>query len=310
MLTNSKSLVILTLFSVLWLENKAHHCGCPHKKTHKRCKEETTSTATSTSMSTPELTPIPTPTSTTATATQIKVNSKCNTGTEPSCECGIESDTSLYYPVPKSGNCNDVFKRLSTTKHLSDYHFREENCSLVQRTVCGVYTTCDDYFEDRLGTPPPTPYEFISAQNASEPFCLCGYGGGGDHYPIPKSGNCTELEIKYNFLGAGYGCYKAQTLCRDNCYCNSYYVDPTKCDPKTCNNATKPFCKCGIEDSDNNYPVPKSGNCMDYLSNNSTTPIYYYRFGAGCYKLRTVCECTKLHESQAAQCLCDDESAD
>ena len=31
MLTNSKSLVIFTLFVVLWLENKAHRCGSRHE---------------------------------------------------------------------------------------------------------------------------------------------------------------------------------------------------------------------------------------------------------------------------------------
>ena len=146
--TYSKSLVIFTLFVVLWLENKAHYSGFPHhKKTQKKFGEGKTSISTSK----------PTPT----TATIIKINHKykCNTSTVPSCQCGY------YYPVPKSGNCKDVFKRLSTIP--TDYHFREENCSLVQRPVCSVISSCEDHRTSyqQLEPLPPTPYEFLIGQN-------------------------------------------------------------------------------------------------------------------------------------------------
>ena len=215
--TYSKSLVIFTLFTVLWLENKAHRCSFPHEKTQKKFGKEKTSSKKSTAAlkSTP--------------AKGIKVNSKCNTGTVPSCKCGISTafDGTYYYPVPKSGNCNDVFKRLSTTKHLSDYHFREEKCHKVQRAVCRIDATCEDenFIPDNHIASYPTPDEFVLGQNVSKPFCKCGDDGG--HYPMPKSGNCTDLETKTT-TGASdnwrydFGCYKAQTLCWDTCYCNEF----------------------------------------------------------------------------------------
>ena len=286
MTTYSKLLVIFTLFAVFWLENKAHHC--PYEKTHNKFEKGKTSTTT----------PAPTP------AKPNKVNFKCNTGTVPSCKCGIstaEFDDSLYYSVPKSGNCKDVFnKHLSKTS--SDYHFREENCHKVQRTVCRV----DSYFEDnyivdgwerweRLGTTPPTPDEFLIGQNTSKPFCEC----GTDHHPMPKSGNCTDLDTAYD--GMGLSCSKAITLCRDTCYCNNQYVDPTKCDPQTCNNATKHFCMCGIDGSGNYYPMPKSGDCADVYKYFNTTLTYYYAFG---FIARKVCKCTTL---SVTHCECKDE---
>ena len=290
--TYSKSLVIFTLFAVLWLENKAHHCGSPHEKTHKECNKKTTSAAT-----------------------PIKVNQKCNTTTLlSSCQCGPDYDF-LYYPVPKSGNCNDVFKRLSTTP--TDYHFREENCHKVHRAVCSVDSYCwklDFAFIDKKQTDPtaeefitlaPTPKEFVFAQNASEPFCTCGFD---DHYPMPKSGNCTDLEKTYRRAGnrraGNKACSKAQTFCRDTCNCNAYYVDPTECNPQTCNNATEAFCTCDINGNDNHYPVPKSGDCMDVLKQFSTTQAYYYYRGVPCYKTRKVCKCTT---SQTTHCVCNDE---
>ena len=269
--TYSKSLVLFTLFAVLWFENKAHHS--PYEKTQKKFKKGMTSTKTSK----PTLT----------TTTPVKVNYKCNTGTVPSCQCDI-----YYYPVPKSGNCKDVFK--STTP---DYHFPEEDCHKVQRTVCRVVSYCGDLIIDdqQFGTPPQTPDEFLISQNISEPFCKCDIGYKSNHYPIPKSGNCTELHGRY-----GRRCDKARTLCADTCYCNDFYVDPIECDPQTCNNVTEPFCKCGLEGD--HYPVPESGNCMDLLKQFSTTPSYYYRFGPGCYKARTVCKCMI-----GSYCECDDE---
>ena len=245
--TYSKSLVIFTLFAVLWLENKAHRFGFPHEKTHEKFAKGI-----------------------------INADFKCNTGTVPSCQCGIGLD-SYYYPVPKSGNCKDVFKRLSTTP--SDYHFREEECYKVHRAVCTVDSTCDEIFNpaDQIGTPPQTPGEFLIGQNISKPFCMC----DGGHYPMPKSRNCTDVG-----LGLGTSCTDATTLCRDTCYCNELYVDPTECVPQTCNNATEDFCKCGIDDD--HYPVPESGNCMDVLS---TPPTYDYRFGSDCMQMRTVCKC-------------------
>ena len=216
MTTFSKSLAIFTLFAVLWLENKAHHCGSRHEKTHKKIEKGKTSTKTSTAA----------PTST----KQIKVNNKCNIGTVPSCQCGIDYD-SKYYPVPKSGNCNDVFKRLSTTP--ADYHFREENCSKVQRTVCKVDSSCDSIYDYRIiddqqfGTPPPTPDNFLISQNTSKPFCMCGYDGG--NHPIPKSGNCADLDLLdviKKFLTTpiynerfGFVCLKARTVCKCTNYC-------------------------------------------------------------------------------------------
>ena len=146
--TNAKSLVIFILFAVLWLENKARHCGSRHEKTHKKIEKGKTSTKT------PAMT----------TATPIKVNPKCNTETVPSCQCGKNDVDSYYYPVPKSGKCKDVFKRLSTTP--ADYHFREEKCHKVHRAVCRIDSTCEDsYFipDDQIGTPPPTPKEFVFA---------------------------------------------------------------------------------------------------------------------------------------------------
>ena len=282
MTTSSKSLVIFTLFALLWLENKAHDCGSPHEKAHKKFEKRKTSRTT----------PAPTP------AKPIKVNFKCNTGTVPSCKCGINTtaiDDSYYYQVPKSGKCTDVFKRLSTTP--SDYHFREENCHKVQRTVCRVDSYCEDYYivdGEQLGTPTPTPDEFLIAQNTSKPFCKCGYDGG--HYPMPKNGNCTGLGRRL-----GLNCSKAITLCQDTCYCNSLHVDPTKCDPQTCNNAGKPFCKCGI---DNHYPMPKSGNCMDVSKHFLTTPTWYDPFGLPCRKARNVCKCSNW---PVTYCECKDE---
>ena len=294
--TYSKSLVILILFAVFWLENKAHHCGSPHEKTHKKLEKGKTSTTATTPA------PAPTP------AKPIKVNFKCNTGTVPSCKCGISTaaiDDSYYYQVPKSGNCKDVFKRLSTTP--SDYHFREENCSKVQRAVCSVNSYCEDSTfipDERIGTPPPTPDEFVIRQNTSKPFCKCGYDyiKNNGHYRIPKSGNCIDLETLPENQSAGLSCYKAITLCRDNCYCNNHYVDPTKCDPQTCNNASEAFCKCGIADV--HYPVPGSGNYTDLIKHSTTKPSYYYRFGYHCYKARTVCQCRTF---PSTHCECKEE---
>ena len=285
MLTNSKSLVILTLFAVLWLENKAHRCGSRHEKTHKKFGKETTKSKASTS----------TPASTSTTATPIKVSRKCNTGTVPTCECDKNFD-SLYYPVPKSGKCKDVFKRLPTTP---DYHFLEENCHKAQRTVCRVDSNCEsfnlsDNQQPETPSPPPfrTPDVFIFRQNVSAPFCLCDVSS----FSMPKSGNCTEY---------GLHCNKAHALCWDTCTCNEFYVDPTECDPQKCNNAHEPFCVCDIDGG--HYPVPESGNCMDYLSNISTTPTYFYRFGSPCYKARNVCKCVVLVGEEKAQCTCNDE---
>ena len=143
------------------------------------------------------------------------------------------------------------------------------------------------HFSDKQqpGAPIPTSDEFIISQNASKPFCQCGFDD--DQHPMPKSGNCTDLNRR-----SGLSCYKAQTLCRDTCTCNDNYVDPTECDPQTCNNATKPFCfcKCGIDNVD--YLMPESGNCMDGIKHFSTTPIWYYLFGFPCYKARTM----QLHD--------------
>ena len=316
MTTYSKSLLIFTLFAVFCLELKAHHC--PYEKTHNKFEKGKTSTTT----------PAPTP------AKPIKVNPKCNTGTVPSCNCGISTkgiDDNYYYPVPKSGNCADVFnKHLSKTS--SDYHFREENCHKVQRTVCRIDSYCEDNYivdGEQLGTTPPTPDEFLIGQNTSKPFCKCGYNG--DHYPMPKSRNCTDLDAAYD--GTGFSCSKAITLCRDTCYCNNQYVDPTKCDPQTCNNATKhfcmcgidtcycnnqyvdptkcdpqtcnnatkPFCMCGIDGSGNYYPMPKSGDCTDVYKYFNTTLTYYYAFG---FIARKVCKCTTL---SVTHCECKDE---
>ena len=267
MQTNSKLLVIFTLFAVLWLENKAHHCRFPHDKTHKKFREGI-----------------------------IKADFKCNTGIVPSCQCGDGLDN--LYPVPKSGNCKDVFnKHLSKTP--TDYHFREENCQKVQRTVCRVDSTCEDgYFipDDQIGTPPQTPDEFLIGQNTSDPFCMCG-GGDNEHYPMPKSGHCSDLDQRST-------CYKANTLCRDTCFCNNQYVDPIECDPQKCNNATKPFCMCGINGEGNYFPMPKSRNCMDVIKHFKTTPSYYYRFGFPCYTARNVCKCTTF---PATHCECKDE---
>ena len=291
--TNAKSLVIFILFAVLCLENKAHRCGFSHKKTHKTTKLGKGKTSTTT----------PATTSKSTTTKPIKVKPKCNTSTVPSCYCGISKlslpDDSLYYSVPKSGNCNDVFKRLSTT---SDYHFREENCFKVQRAVCRVDSYCG-YMRSTYGEGPTlTPGSFIIRSNTSEPFCrcCCRPNTAFDHQPIPKSGNCTDLETKYNY---SVGCSEDLTVCRDICYCNVDYVDLTKCDPQTCNSASEPFCKCGIDNVD--YPVPESGNCMDVLKQFSTTPIYFYQPGQGptCYKARTVCKC----KWPSNQCECGDE---
>ena len=279
--TNSKALLIFTLFTVLWLENKAHRCGFTHEKTQKTMKlgEGKNSTTTATT---------PATTSKSTAAAPIKINPKCNTGTVPSCQCGPDDLSGFqYYAVPKSGNCTDVFKRLPTTP--SDYHFREENCHKAQRTECWTGSTCVSNFMDEWNPQPDplTPVEFILSQNASEPFCSC-YSDNG---PVPKSGVC------------GYACNKMQTVCYDICHCNADYVDPTKCDPQTCNNVTaEPFCMCGIDGD--HYQMPESGDCMDVIKHFSTTPPYNDRFGFSCYKGRTVCKCTSM---PGTQCECKDE---
>ena len=303
MQTCSKSLVIFTLFAVFWLELKAHRCGFPHKKTHKTTKLGEGKSSTTT------------PATTSTTAKGIKENSKCNTGTVPSCKCDLRDDDNypaayitkgLYYPVPKSGNCTDVFKRSSTTP--SDYHFREEKCHKVRRTVCTVDSSC--FYLSNRGEPIlPTPDSFIIGQNTSAPNCeCCCRDDVFDHLPMPKSGNCTDLlETTYNYSG---GCDKMQTFCTDTCHCNDLYVDPTKCDPQTCNNVSaEAFCMCGIEDGHqyNNYPMPKSGNCMDNLEIFAITPGIFYRSAPLCYKARKVCKCEPMTYDQTAHCACKDE---
>ena len=297
--TCSKSLVIFILFAVLWLELKAHICGFRREKTHKKFGKATTSSKTSTA-------------ATTSTSTPAKII-KCNTGTVPSCKCDLSNYDSnnypdgFYYPVPKSGNCTDVFKRSSTTP--SDFHFSEENCHKVQRTVCRV----DSYCWDASGPDDsilPTPDSFIMGQNASAPFCQCCCRPDyvSDYNSMPKSGNCNDLlETTYNY---SVGCYKEQTFCSDTCHCNDLYVDPTGCNPQTCNNASEPFCMCAYEDDGNyykNYPMLESGNCMDYLKLFSTTPAYSYRSGPPCYKARKVCRCAPTFYNQTAHCACNDE---
>ena len=282
--TFSKSLVIFTLFAVFWLELKAHRCDVPHEKTHKKIEKGKAST----------------------TATPIKVYPKCNTKTVPSCKCDLGPDDNyvadgLYYPVPKSGNCKDVFKRLSTTP--SDYHFREEKCHKVQRTVCTVESSClDDYSR---GKPTLlTPDSFVIGQNASAPFCEC---DDGYHLPMPKTRNCTDLETTYTIPVV---CNKMQTYCSDTCHCNELYVDPTKCDPQTCNNvSSEAFCMCTYHDdsSYDNYPMPKSGNCKDDLEIFAITQGIFYRFGPSCYKARKVCKCEPMTYEQTAHCACKDE---
>ena len=164
-------------------------------------------------------------------------------------------------------------------------------------SVCIVNSWCDAHYFNDYGTPPPTPDVFVLGQHTSgEPFCDC----GTDHHPIPKSGNCIDLETAYD--GTGISCYKMQTLCRDTCYCNDNYVDPTKCVPQTCNNVSEPFCKCGIDGD--HYSVPESGNCMEVLRLFSTTPTYNDRFGFGCLKMRTVCKCVTW---DGIYCECNDE---
>ena len=245
MLTNSKSLVIFILFAVLWLENKAHRCRLPREKTHKKFGKETTSSKTSTSTSTLAPTPTPAPTSTSTSRAPITLNPKCNnTSTEPSCQC-VKNFDSVYYPVPKSGKCKDVFKRLPTTP--TDYHFREDNCHKVQTTVC----TVDSYCWENDVTLNPDP-DLID-QTTSGLFCSCVYlNRYFDHQPVPKSGKCSDLDTLSDDNGRtmsgdwGRSCTNAQTVCA-NCY-NNFYVNPTECDPQTCNSASEPFCKCGFDD--------------------------------------------------------------
>ena len=110
----------------------------------------------------------------------------------------------------------------------------------------------------------------------------------------------------------GIGCNTEQTLCTDTCYCNDSYIDPTGCNPQTCNNVSaEPFCNCaGIEnDYGNHYSIPESGNCMDVLTQFSTPPtIVDYRSGPTCYKARRVCKCAPTtYDGQTAHCACNDE---
>ena len=87
------------------------------------------------------------------------------------------------------------------------------------------------------------------------------------------------------------------------------YLGRTVCDLKTCKNGSEPFCMCALnyEAYFDHYPMSESGNCMDYLSNISTTPIYFYRFGSPCYKARNVCKCVVPVGKEKAQCMCNDE---
>ena len=113
----SKALVIFILFVALLLENEAHRCGCHHKKTHKKCEEEEATTATTVAPS--------------ASTTPKRCDPlTCNNVTEPFCSCG----QGIPYPLPESGNCDDVLKSLSTTPDFSRYR-SAPGCSKV-KTVC------------------------------------------------------------------------------------------------------------------------------------------------------------------------------
>lgn len=135
-----------------------------------------------------------------------------------------------------------------------------------------------------------------SCNNANKLFCSCGI----DNYPLPENGNCDDV-IKYSSTTPSvFECHKMRKICNVICSCyeeiindqthtlNQTPTKPTLCYPETCDNATKPFCVCGIDLM--HYPVPKTGNCNDISKYISTTPRYYYRYGFGCYKARTVCK--------------------
>ena len=176
---------------------------------------------------------------------------------------------------------------------------------------------CPNKYEEKTKATTPTPKVTILTQcvpkmcnNASKPFCSCGIDNG--HYSMPESGNCDDvknhLTVPPYYYRFGFNCRKMRTVCKcldRKCSCNEENVagqpktqpplghktttpTPAKCGSKTCNNESKPFCSCGVDNG--HYSMPESGNCDDVIKY-LTVPPYYYRFGFYCIKMQTICRC-------------------
>ena len=104
MSTYSNSLVIFILVAVILLENDAHYCGCHPKKTKKKCEKKTITTT-------------PTPTQTTIANCDLHT---CNNESEPFCRCRFY-DSIDNYPVPESGNCDDMIKANYSSTPIPSY---------------------------------------------------------------------------------------------------------------------------------------------------------------------------------------------
>lgn len=219
MSTYFKPLVIFIIVAALLLKNEAHHCDCHHEKNNKECEEETTTTTTTT------------PTSTTITKCDPHT---CNNTKELYCYCGIDN-----YPMPESGNCDDLFNILSTTPSYFSELKRDHGLTCDgYAKLCSVTCSCDyeqvvDPTPAPNPTPTPTPTTLCYPQacnNATEPFCLCGNPSIDlAQYSVPESGNCNDL-IKLlsttpsYYYRYGYECFKARTVCKVICSCRKEFV--------------------------------------------------------------------------------------
>lgn len=205
-----KILLIFILVAAFMFENEAHHCGCRHKKIHKKCEKETTHTTPS---------------------TKNKCDPRaCHDGNKFFCNCGIDGD----YPLPESGNCDDVIKnntRLHSIPTSTTPEYYSNNKCSKYRTLCTVRCYC----EDEYMTPALTPTKLCypeACDNATEYFCRCDglHGVGLAYFRVPKSGNCDDVPTPtystsswvYQF---GFSCIKTRTVCKLNCDCLNEKVD-------------------------------------------------------------------------------------
>lgn len=219
MSTYSNSLVIFILAVALLLENDAHQCGCPHNKTKKECEEKTITT--------------------TPTPTTITMCEPCNNVSKPFCVCVYYDNDPLYsenkYPVPKSGNCDDVIKN-----NYSLTAIPYSKCKKMRQT-CRVFCECEESADLTLmPTPTSTKTPTPSKRRTPTPAKT----------PTPT-------------------------------------LTPALCNTGICNNVSEPYCSCGIDRQ--RYELPENSNCSDIVRK-LTTPVYFYRFGFHCTKVRFVCK--------------------
>lgn len=224
MSTYSNLLLIFILVAAILLENDAHHCGCLRKKTKKKCEEKAITTT-------------PTPTT---TITNCDPHT-CNSEGKPFCYCEFFDPNikETNYPVPESGNCDDVTKNNYSSTTIPHYNYK---CSKI-RHVCSVMCICAEENVDQIPTPTPTPTTsqtqtqtptptpalcYTGTCNKETDFCSCDIDR--ERYPLPESGNCSDVVLRHlsttpvYYYRFGFDCTKKRNICSIQCVCRDENV--------------------------------------------------------------------------------------